>query len=186
MVSKIEGKRIILRTLTKADVPDLYRYCRDRKILRHTGIPHNPYKREHAERFVKQTHREHRRKTAYHRGIADRTTGRIIGMISLFKISAQHKSAEIGYWLGREFWGQGIMAEALQLYLRFAFRELRLNRVSALVFPGNRRSSNLLERAGFSCEGRLRKSSKVRNRWTDELIYAILNSDYKGRHRQHT
>ena len=96
MIPKIPGDRIILRQLAKSDAKDLHRYCKNKDILRHTGIPHKPYELRHAERFIKQTHSAHRKKTAFHYGIENRDTRKIVGVISLFDVNKTHKSGEIG------------------------------------------------------------------------------------------
>ena len=177
MLSRIEGERVNLRRITVRDAADIYRNVKHRDINRHTFIPH-PYTRKHAEEFIKRTHLQWRKKTAYNLGIEDCTTGHIIGMIGLEGISQKHRRGEIGYWLSKAYWGQGIMAEALLLALRFYFKELKLRRVVAHVFPENSRSGRLLEKIGFTYEGRLRKHIFKGNRWRDLLSYGILREEF--------
>jgi RimJ/RimL family protein N-acetyltransferase len=66
-------------------------------------------------------------------------------------------NAEIGCWLWKNFWGQGLAQEAIELMLNFAFKDLKLKRIWAKVVHLNKRSQILLRRTGFKYEGRLRK-----------------------------
>jgi [ribosomal protein S5]-alanine N-acetyltransferase len=85
-----------------------------------------------------------------------------------------HRSAEIGYWLGEEFWGRGIATEALVAVTEHAFSTYDLCRIFAHVFDWNPASARVLEKAGYEFEGRLRKSVTKDGRTIDALIYAII------------
>jgi [ribosomal protein S5]-alanine N-acetyltransferase len=85
-----------------------------------------------------------------------------------------HRSAEIGYWLGEEFWGRGIATEALIAVTEHAFSTYDLCRIFAHVFDWNPASARVLEKAGYEFEGRLRKSVTKDGRTIDALIYAII------------
>lgn len=82
--------------------------------------------------------------------------------------------AEIGYWLGEAFWGRGITTEALVAVTAFAIREHRLTRVYAIPFEWNAASFRVLEKAGYVCEGRMRRSAIKDGRVIDQLLYAYV------------
>lgn len=82
------------------------------------------------------------------------------------------RSAEIGYWLGEPYWGQGIMTEAVREVTRFAFEELDLIRVFAQIFETNLASCRVLEKAGYALEGRMRRAVVKRGRVLDQLLYS--------------
>ncbi len=82
-----------------------------------------------------------------------------------------HK-AEIGYWLAEKHWGKGIMTGAVRIICRFGFEKLGLRRIYAAVFPGNRASARVLEKAGFVFEGRLRNLYEKGGKMIDGLMYA--------------
>lgn len=84
------------------------------------------------------------------------------------------RSAEIGYWLGEEFWGRGIVTEALIAVTEHAFANYDLCRLFAHVFDWNRASARVLEKAGYELEGRLRKSVTKDGQTIDQLMYAII------------
>jgi len=84
------------------------------------------------------------------------------------------RSAEIGYWLGEEFWGRGIATEALIAVTDHAFASHDLCRVFANVFEWNPASARVLEKAGYAFEGRLRKSVTKEGQTIDQLMYAMI------------
>lgn len=85
-----------------------------------------------------------------------------------------HRSAEIGYWLGEEFWGRGIASEALVVVTEHAFSTYDLCRLYAHVFEWNPASARVLEKAGYAFEGRLRKSVTKNGQTIDQLMYAAI------------
>jgi ribosomal-protein-alanine N-acetyltransferase len=84
------------------------------------------------------------------------------------------RSAEIGYWLGEPFWGKGIATMAVKAMTEYTFAQFNVVRIYAKVFEWNPASTRVLEKAGFRCEGRLRKSVTKIGQTIDELVYAII------------
>ena len=85
-----------------------------------------------------------------------------------------HRSAEIGYWLGEDFWGRGITTDALKAVTDYAFATFDICRLFAHVFEWNGASARVLEKAGYSFEGRLRKSVTKDGKTIDQLMYAVI------------
>lgn len=85
-----------------------------------------------------------------------------------------HRSAEIGYWLGEEFWSRGIATEALIAVTEHAFSTSDICRLYAHVFEWNPASARVLEKAGYAFEGRLRKSVTKNGQTIDQLMYAAI------------
>ncbi|MGQ0720754.1 MAG: GNAT family N-acetyltransferase [Candidatus Eiseniibacteriota bacterium] len=81
-------------------------------------------------------------------------------------------SAEIGYWLGEAFWGRGIMTEAVAAVTDYAIRTHDLTRVFAVPFEWNAASFRVLEKVGYVCEGRMKRSAVKDGRVIDQLLYA--------------
>ncbi len=101
----------------------------------------------------------------------------IVGMISLNEISRTHRKADIGYWLGKRFWGRGYMHDAQVLLINHAFDTLRLHRISALVSPRNTASKRTLLRSGFTYEGTMRDESYWKGRFHSHEIWSLLSTD---------
>ena len=84
------------------------------------------------------------------------------------------RSAEIGYWLGEEFWGRGIGTEALIAVTDYAFSNYDVCRLYAHVFDWNRASARVLKKAGYEFEGRMKKSVTKDGQTVDQLMYAMI------------
>lgn len=83
----------------------------------------------------------------------------------------------LGYWMGEEYAGKGIMGRAVRLVIPFVFNELKLHRLEAASIESNSRSTALLENCGFVFEGCARHYLKINGKWQDHLLFALLASD---------
>ncbi|BAU29002.1 acetyltransferase (GNAT) family protein [Aneurinibacillus soli] len=92
-------------------------------------------------------------------------------------IKEEGHRGEIGYDLGKEYWGQGIAAEVLEAMLDYGFTEMKLNRVEALVEPENIASIKMLKRIGFQKEGLLRDYQFVKGKFIDLEMHSLLKRD---------
>ena len=90
----------------------------------------------------------------------------------------EHDRAEVGYWIGKPFWGRGLATAALRLLLQFGFETLQLNRIEAGHFDYNPASGRVMEKAGMRFEGVRRQYVWHRDRYKDVRWYAILREDY--------
>ena len=100
----------------------------------------------------------------------------IVGRCSLTGIvRGPFQAAYLGFGLDHAHVGQGLMNEALQSVLAFAFESLDLHRVMANHLPGNERSARLLERLGFEREGYARAYLRLNGRWQDHVLTALTN-----------
>lgn len=86
------------------------------------------------------------------------------------------KNAEMGYWLGEHYWGKGIITNAIIEMTRYGFANWDINRIFARPFGTNKASQRVLEKAGFTLEGKFEKTLFKNNEYMDELIYAIRRS----------
>ena len=86
------------------------------------------------------------------------------------------RSAEVGYWLGEPFWGRGIATEVLRAVTDYAFATLDICRLEAGVFDWNPASARVLEKAGYTLEGRSRLAVTKAGRTGDRLLYALVRA----------
>jgi len=93
------------------------------------------------------------------------------------------ESAEIGYWLGEDYWGKGIASKAILLVIDYAFNVLDLKRLYTAVFDYNEASRRVLEKAGFRYEGRAIKSIIKNGEYHDEIKFGLLNPKYFSEHK---
>lgn len=106
--------------------------------------------------------------------------GRVIGTCGFHNIKAEHSRAEMGYEMGKEYWGRGLMSEALQAILRHGYEVMDFNRVEAFVNVGNARSVQILRRLGFTLDGTLREYEYARGRFVDQHCFSLLKRDFAG------
>lgn len=98
----------------------------------------------------------------------------IIGSIGLhIQTDILKKNAEIGYWLAEEYWGKGIMPEAINQMVAYGFNNLDIVRIFARIYGTNKASQKVIEKANFKLEGKFEKTIFKNNEFLDELIYAI-------------
>ena len=99
--------------------------------------------------------------------------GKAVGGIGVHPGEDVHRlTATMGYWLGEEFWGRGIMTEAVTAVTDFCFENFPLRRIFAEVFANNPASARVLEKAGFTLEGRLKNNVVKDGQLVDSLLYA--------------
>ena len=102
-----------------------------------------------------------------------------MGAISLMSIEQGHQ-AEIGYWIGKPFWGQGVCFEDTQLVVQFAFSSLNLLRLYARYFSRNPASGRVLVNAGFVHEGTRRCHVKKWGILEDSEDYGLLRGEWEA------
>lgn len=103
----------------------------------------------------------------------------LAGIVSLHKVSWDDRKAELGYWLGASFQGQGLVTKACDALIRYSFHELQLNRLEIQCAIDNDRSRKVAERLGFTQEGILRRAWWTDNRFVDLVVYGLLASEWQ-------
>lgn len=103
---------------------------------------------------------------------------RVVGSIGVFvQTDVYSRSAELGYWLAEEFWGKGIMTQAVRLMCREAFEKFDIVRIFAEPFAHNQGSRRVLEKAGFTCEGTMRNGVYKNGSVFSYCMYSILREE---------
>lgn len=105
----------------------------------------------------------------------------LIGTAGINWWDRDNRCAEIGYDLNRQYWGQGLMTEAVHAIVRWGFVHMALHRIEADITEGNTGSMRVLEKCGFVLEGTARQRHLVQNRYWDNLRYGLLRSEYEKR-----
>lgn len=109
-----------------------------------------------------------------------RETGELLGAATMSNVRrGVSQTASLGYWVGEPHARKGYMTEAMPLILEFAFEQLGLHRVEAACLPINQPSRALLKRSGFTEEGLARRYLRIRSKWEDHLLFAILRDDLR-------
>lgn len=105
--------------------------------------------------------------------------GEIVGKVTIHQIDTSTKTAHIGYMLGEQFTGKGIMTKAVQAMMRIAFEELGMNKIEIQAAVGNAKSRAIPERLGFTKEGISRQSEWLYDHYVDHAVYSLLKSEWQ-------
>ena len=144
----METERLILRRWEQNDAENLYEYAKDPDVGPIAGWP--PHQSiEESREVIKNVFNG---KEAY--AVCLKTDGRAVGAIELklngyTDLTERDDECELGYWLGKPFWGQGIMPEAVKEMLRHAFEDIAMTKVWAGYYEGNTKSKRVQEKTGF-------------------------------------
>lgn len=170
----LQGDGFLLRRWLPGDEPSLARYAGDPAIARglSDAFP-SPYLPEHAREWVADRQMDPDPITNFAIVVDDEA----VGGVGVHPKSGMYAcKASLGYWLGRPFWGRGIVSAALPLVVDHAFGPLGLHRVEALVFTFNPASARVLEKAGFVREATLRANAVKDGRVVDTHLYGRVRS----------
>lgn len=177
LLREIETPRLLIRRLNMRDAGDLFAYSRDPEVARYVLWEAQKSVGE-ARAFIRYCLRRYRLGEPASLGIVLKETNRVIGTIGFMWYQRDNNSAEIGYSLAREYWNRGIMTEAVQALIAFAFRRMRLNRIEAQHEVENPASGRVMAKAGMIREGTLRSRLFNKGRYVDVDLYAILRTDF--------
>lgn len=168
----IKGSRFILRPMRKNDAKLQQAAINDKEIAKNTATIPYPYTQKHAKDWVARCIANYHKKPLTDLVFVLDIKKNFAGCVALHHIEGHQ--AELGYWLARKYWGQGIMSEAAKLVTEYAFTKLKLKRIYGCVFPFNKKSEHLLKKIGFVYEGTARKSMKKHGKLLDEKIFALV------------
>lgn len=178
----LETERLTLRAVTLADAPDIFRYMSDPRVIRYFGMLPMASIEEAVQRVdsIQTSFQDH---TGIRWGITHRESGQFAGTCGFWRLIESHARAEIGYDLAPEWWGQGVMPEAVAATLTFGFTMMGLHSVEAHIHPANTGSRRVLEKLGFAQEGYFRENyyDVVEERFTDTAVFSLLKSAWMER-----
>jgi len=179
----IRGRRVLLELPGIDQLAATVRLLSDPEVHRGTLRIPFPYTESDARAWFRTARRERRSGRLLPLRVVRRSDGVLLGGVGLHAIEESAARAEVGYWLGPEYWGQGYATEAVNLVVRSAFRSLGLHRIEARVYPWNQASIRLARRCGFRYEGRLRDEVQKDGKWISTLLFARLATDPPIRRR---
>ncbi|MDX2192912.1 MAG: GNAT family N-acetyltransferase [Gemmatimonadales bacterium] len=162
---------MLLRPLSLLDTDVLARRANDPEVARHLtdAFPH-PYTREHAVAFIGTFGA-----LAPPEVLVIEHEGEFAGCIGVHpQADVWRRTAKLGYWVARPFWGRGLATAAVRERCRTAYDDFDLERLEASVFSSNPASMRVLEKAGFTREGVHRRAVVKWGEVLDEVVYARL------------
>jgi RimJ/RimL family protein N-acetyltransferase len=176
----LQTDRLILRPFTLDDAPAVRRLAGDPAIADTTlNIPH-PYEAGMAEAWIETHPQQYEKGEGATFAIVRRADGVLVGAIGIHP-RAKHDRAEIGYWIGKPYWGQGIATEAARAVVDYGFETLGLNRIYAYHFGRNPASGRVMQKLGMKYEGTLRQHVRNGEQYEDLATYGMLRDEWAER-----
>jgi len=173
-----ETKRFILRRAVVNDCHDLFDLYSDEEVTRY--LPLTPFiSIDNAIDELNWYDTIFKEQSGLRWVIEEAESKKVIGTCGFLNYEKEHHRIEIGYDLKPSYWGKGVMKEALQCIIHFAFTTMKMNKIEAKVEPANQASIKLLEKLNFYKEGVLRQHELEKGKYVDLAILSILRSEYQ-------
>jgi len=172
----LESDIIKMRRLEHTDFANIIHYASAIEIANNTFVPH-PYPPEAAIEFIAVTRDAWDNNSGFVFALIEKANDNFVGVMGLDP-EPKHHFAEIGYWIGKPFWGKGYATSALRLIIQFGFEILEINRLQARHFTHNPASGRVMQKAGMIYEGTSRQAFYHREVYKDSVLYAMLKEDY--------
>jgi RimJ/RimL family protein N-acetyltransferase len=178
-LNHLQSKRIYLRPILLPDAREIFSYRSDPEINQFQTW--QPKTLEEVEEFINNriVVEPNKRNTWFQLSICKIGTGEIIGDCGLHFLNNDDKQVEFGITIKRDYQGCGYATETMTLLFEYLFRDLKKHRIIASVDPDNIASIRLCERMKMRKEAHFIKSIWFNDRWVDDVVYAILDHEWK-------
>jgi len=173
----LAGRQVRLRELRASDATALFALLTTEEVARFISPP--PSTVEGFERFIAWTHRQRAAGTYVCFAVTLKGFDTAIGIFQVRETEPGFGSAEWGFALGSSFWGTGIFHESAELVLEFAFDTVGTHRLEARAAVKNGRGNGALRKLGAVQEGVLRKSFRCNGEYLDQVLYGIVEDDWR-------
>lgn len=175
-----ETERLVVRPFTLNDVTDVYNCCNDYDVIKTTlGLPW-PYERGMAQTWIENQVERQNNNQSYEFAICFKENpNRVIGCVSLLGVNNAAKRAELGYWVCKPLWKQGIATEAARGMLKWGFKTLGLHSVIARYFDINPASGRVMAKCGMTYVGTIRDHEVRFGKYHNVGYYEMIESDLK-------
>ncbi|WP_276132684.1 GNAT family N-acetyltransferase [Polluticoccus soli] len=180
MVSILIDNELLLRSFQPDDAPALFKAVDESRMHLRSWLRwvDATTKQEHILQFIQRTQQQLHNQQALELGIFHNRD--IIGGIGMHDWDHLLKKAQLGYWIKKEYEGQGIINKCLVRFIDFLFEKPGLNKIEIHFMPANKRSAKVAERLGCKVEGVIRQSYFMNGRLEDLVITGLLKTEWKS------
>lgn len=180
---RLTTPRLILRQIEMKDARELVKQINNLNISKWLLVVPYPYKMKDARWWINHVAEEVKEKPrkSYNFAVELKEKPGIIGGFGISDVNQYQGTAELGYWLGQDYWRQGYATEGVSRLIDYAFFNLRLRRLKIPAFATNPASNGLAKSLGFTCEGRLRQAVKCKatGKIHDENVWSLLRKEWR-------
>jgi ribosomal-protein-alanine N-acetyltransferase len=170
----LKTDRLLLRQFVASDIQNVFKGLSCPDIIKYYGVSYQTLEATKAQMdFFTNLEKE---ETGIWWAICSLDNQTFYGAAGLNNLTKEHKKAEIGFWLLTDFWGKGIMTEALPLICDYGFDKLELHRIEAIVETENTNSKKAMDKLNFKYEGTMIDCEIKNEKFISLDIYAKLNN----------
>ena len=175
--NSIETLRLILRKFEESDTEDMYyNWASDPEVCKY--LAWGPHANINITRQRVKSWSEDTNDDTYNWAIFLKRVGMVIGSITVVNSDKQKKSCEIGYCIGKDYWGEGLVTEALRAVMHYLFFEIGYQRIEAKHDIQNVASGRVMQKVGMQFEKIIQNASMRRDRsYCDYVVYSKLLTD---------
>ena len=173
----LETERLTLRRMKATDAGDMFEYASRSDVTQYlTWNPHPDV--DYTREYLTQVQKQYENGEFYDWAVILRDEMKMIGSCGFTSFDDDNSSGEIGYVLNPDFWGQGLMSEAVTAVLGFGFERLGLHRIEAKYMQENIRSRKVLEKCGMTYEGTHRDAMLIKGEFRTISVCAMLREEF--------
>lgn len=171
----LKTDRLLLRAFQESDIENVFKGLSDPIVTKYYGISFDSLAATKEQMtWFKNLEKEG---TGKWFAVCSLDNQQFYGAGGLNNLSKEHKKAEIGFWLLKEFWGQGIMKEAMPLICNYGFNELALHRIEGFVESENTNCKKVMDQLNFNYEGTMKDCEIKNGKFISLDIYANVETD---------
>lgn len=175
----IETERLIIRSFKNSDYKKVAEACNEPDLAKMTlGIP-IPYTEQNAKDWIAKVKVNEKEGISYELAVCFKDKpNHVIGSVAIIDIKKRAQRGEIGYWINKNFWGQGIATEAAKAIINFGFNTLNLHSIIARHFEHNPASGRVMQKCGMRYAGMLREHESRFDTFFNVVYYDLLKSEF--------
>ena len=171
----IQTNRLLLRQFVESDLENVFKGLSDPEIIKFYGVSYKTI--EDTKEQMKFFADLEKNETGIWWAVCSLDNATFYGAGGLNSLSKEHKKAEIGFWLLKNYWGQGIMTETMPIICNYGFEQLGLHRIEGIVETDNLNCKNAMKKLDFKHEGTMKDREIKNGRFISLDMYARLKNE---------
>ena len=179
-IPRLETRRLILRRIEEKDCEDMFAYASDLEVTKYlTWLPH--VNMGETKEYLSNLQKRYESGKFFDWGLIYKENGRLIGTCGFTSININNNTCEVGYVLAKKYWGMGLMPEALDCVMDFAFGYFGFDKIEARFIDGNLNSKKVMQKVGMTYEKTDNNAFNIKGENKTVYTYSITGEDFKAR-----
>ena len=177
---RFETRRLLLRRIESVDCEDMFEYSADSDVTRYlTWQPHANI--NETKEYISTIQKRYESGKFFDWGMVYKANGRFVGTCGFTSINLVKNTCEVGYVLSKRYWGRGLVPEALECVMEFAFDYFGFDKVEARFLDGNANSRKVMQKVGMTYEKIDYNILHIRGEYKTVHTYSITKTDFENR-----